>query len=239
VHLGRAERSDSDVLVAVIGNVDDDVGRLGLNIGVRWFDAAALGVVGQQPVHDRRVRGIETAFESLQPVAFLDDLGDVPMRLRHLGPGKFRSGRHALGWSQIGPHDPAQLDRRIGGDVDLMPELVLDGLVELVDASAGDIELPTVVHAAESTFFVAAEEQRGAAVWTKFVQEPDPALGVAEGDEVLAQEPHAHRRVVGFADLARQQRRDPVSSHRVAHRTALSHPGDQLVFLARQHSRSS
>jgi len=183
--------------------------------------------------------GVETAFEPLQPVALLNDLADVPVRLRCLGPGEFRSRRHALGRSEIGPHNPAKLDRRIGGDVDLMLKLVLLRLVQLVDAGAGDIELPAVVDAAQPAFLVAPEEQRGAAVRTILVQKPDAALRVTKGDKVLAQQPHAHGWAVRRGDFAGEQRRDPVPPHRVTHRGAGRHPGDQLVFLARQHPHSS
>jgi hypothetical protein len=190
-------------------------------------------------MHDRRVRGVEAAFQRLQPVALLDDLGHVPMRLGRLGPGKFGGRRHALGRPQIGPYDPAQLDRRIGGDVDFVEEMVLGRLVHLVDAGAGDVKLPAVIDAAQPAFLVAAEKERGAAMRAIFVEEPDPPLAVAKGDEVLAQEPHPHRRSIGLGDLAREECRDPVAPHRVAHRAALPHPGDQLVFLARQHHQSS
>src|SRR4029077_5925559 len=132
-----------------------------------------------------------------------------------------------------------QLDRRIGGDVDFVEKLVLGRLVHLVDAAAGDVELPAVIDAAQPAFLVAAEEQRGAAVRAIFVQEPDPPLTVAKGDEVFAQEPHPYRRTLGLGDLAREQCRDPVAPHRVAHRAALPHPGDQLVFLARQHRQTA
>ena len=53
-------------------------------------------------------------------------------------------------------------------------------------------------------------------MWTIFAEQPDPAAAVAERDEIFAQQPDAHRRTVGFGDLARQQRRDPVASHRLA-----------------------
>ena len=90
------------------------------------------------------------------------------------------------GGPQIGPHDAAELDRRVGGDVHLVAKLVFFGLVELVDARAGDIELPAVIDAAQPTFLVAAEEQRCAAVRTILVQQADASVRVAESDEVLA-----------------------------------------------------
>jgi hypothetical protein len=64
-----------------------------------------------------------------------------------------------------------------------------------------------------------------------FLEEPDPAIAVAERDEILAQQPDAHRRAIGLGDLAHQQGRDPVAPHRIAHRCPASDPGQQLVFL--------
>ena len=66
---------------------------------------------------------------------------------------------------------------------------------------------------------------------TIFVDEPDPAGAVAERDEILAQQPDAHRRAIGLGDLARQQGRNPIPPHRLAHRRPGSDPGQQLVFL--------
>jgi hypothetical protein len=80
--------------------------------------------------------------------------------------------------------------------------------------------------------------ERDAAVRTVFVEQADAALGVAEGDEVFAEQTDANRRAIGLGDLARQQRRHPIAAHRIAHRGARSNPGDQLVFFARQHRRN-
>jgi hypothetical protein len=39
----------------------------------------------------------------------------------------------------------------------------------------------------------------------------DLAVAVAERDEILAQQPDAHRRAIGLGDLAHQQGRDPIA----------------------------
>jgi hypothetical protein len=46
-----------------------------------------------------------------------------------------------------------------------------------------------VIDATQAAFFVAPEKQRSAAMWTIFVEEPDPAAAVAERDEIFAQQP--------------------------------------------------
>ena len=104
MHFRIPKPSDAGVLVAVVGEVDDEPRGAGAHIGVRWFNAAASGIVFQEPVQDRRVRGVETAFKPLQPVTLLNDLADVPVRLRHLCPGEFRQRRDLLGRTHIGPN---------------------------------------------------------------------------------------------------------------------------------------
>jgi hypothetical protein len=183
-------------------------------------------------VQNRRVRGVETAFEPLQPVTLLNDLADVPVRLGRLCPGEFRQRRDLLGRTQIGPDEAAQFAGRIGSQVHLALELVFLRLVQLVDAAAVDSEFPTVINATQPALLVAPKKQRGAAMWTKFVEEPNPAVAVAERDEILAQQPDAHWRAVGLGDLARQQRRDPIATHRLAHRCPGAGAGQKLVFLA-------
>ena len=120
-----------------------------------------------------------------------------------------------------------------------MLEVVLRRFVHHVGAGAGDVELPAVIDAAQTAFLVAAEEQRRAAVRAEFVDQADAALGVTERDEVLAEQADADRRTVGFGDLARQGRGNPVAAEGVAHRRALADTGDEFVFLARQHVRPS
>jgi len=176
------------------------------------------------------VRGVETAFEPLQPVALLNDLADVPVRLQHLCPGEFRQRRDLLGRTHIGPDEAAQFAGRISSYADLVLELVFLRLVHLVDTTAVDGEFPAVINATQPALLVAPEPQRGAAMWTIFVEEPDPAVAVAERDEILAQQPDAHRRTVGPGDLARQQRRDPIATHRLAHRRSRAGSGSAARF---------
>ncbi len=54
----------------------------------------------------------------------------------------------------------------------------------------------------------------------ELVDKAGAALGVAEGDELLAEDLRAHRRAVGFGDLAGKQHRHPVAPHQLAHRGA-------------------
>jgi len=70
--------------------------------------------------------------------------------------------------------------------MDFVLELVVGGLVHLVDADAGDIEFPAVINAAQTAFLVAAKEQGGSAVRAILVQQADAAFRVPKGNEVFA-----------------------------------------------------
>ena len=60
------------------------------------------------------------------------------------------------------------------------------------------VKLPAVVHTAESTLFVAAEEQRRTAMGTGVREQADVTGGVAEGDKVLPEESYPQWRAIGF-----------------------------------------
>src|SRR5437764_3718840 len=183
------------------------------------------------------MRGVDAALQCLQPVAFLEDLADMAAFCRNLRPGKFGRRRHLVGRAEIGPDEAAELDRRIGSDVDVLLELVLRRLVELVEAIAFDVEFPAVIDAPETAFLVASEEQGHPAMRAEFVDQADPAVAVAERDEILAEQLDADLRTVRLGDIRRQASGVPIPPHRLAHRRPGSDAGDQFVFLRWQHRR--
>ncbi len=102
-----------------------------------------------------------------------------------------------------------------------------------------DVEFQAVIDAAQPALLVAAEEQRRGAMRAALVEQADAAVGVAEQHQVLAQEPHAHRRRVRLGDLMGERRRNPIAAHQFAHRRAGADAGEQFVFfLARARARS-
>src|SRR5579863_6509654 len=171
-----AERPDAGVEITVIGNVDDEPRRLAAHKRARRLHAAALRAVGEQPVQDRRMRGVDAAFQRLQVVALLDDLRDVPACFWRLRPGEFGQRRYLLGRAHIRPNNPAEFGRRVGGEVDVLLELIFRRLVELIDALAFDVEFPAVIDAAQAAFLVTPEIERDAAVRAEFLDQPDTAL---------------------------------------------------------------
>ena len=60
------------------------------------------------------------------------------------------------------------------------------------------------------------------------VEQPDPAMGVAEQNQVLAQELDPDRWTIRFRDLVRKCRRYPIAPHQLAH--GRSRPDTGEVF---------
>ena len=185
------------------------------------------------------MRGVDATLEALQPVALLDDLRDVPMRRRRLGPRELRQRRPPVLGAQVGPDHAAHLHGGIGRGADLVGEAELLGLVHHVHAPAVDVELPAVVHAAQAAVLVAAEEEGHPPVRAVLLEQADLAPAVAEGHQLLAQELDAHRWAIGFRQLPRQERRHPVPAHRVAHGGAGADAGRSLVVVVCQHDLAS
>src|SRR5439155_27258421 len=194
---------------------------------LRRLDAAEVQVHG--------VAGVDVALERLHPVA------------RALIDGDRAAGEHGrleprqrwwrLAWAEISPHESAALDARIRARTDLVLERAAGGLDRHVEAASTHVELPAVVHAAQSLRLVASIKEARAAVRTAVLDQSDGARRDAERDEALAEQAHAQRRAVGLRQLARQRRRNPVLPHQGAHRGAGSDPTEQLVVVSTQHGR--
>ncbi len=128
----------------------------------------------------------------------------------------------------------AALDAGIGFQLDAAAHAGLFGLGRQIDALTGDVVFPAVIGAAQPAFLVAAEPQRDAAMGAEFVDEADAVFGIAEGDELLAQQLHPHRRTIRRRQLVGAQRRKPVAPHEIAHRRARAHFGQNLIVFARR-----
>ena len=106
--------------------------------------------------------------------------------------------RRLCAWSEVGPHDAAALVCRIRHGLDFGFEVGLRRLVRHVDAVAVDVELPAVVDAAQAGFFIAAEEQRRAPMRAVALDQAGLAVGVAEADQLLAEQHYPQRIGVRF-----------------------------------------
>ena len=73
-------------------------------------------------------------------------------------------------------------------------------------------------------------------MFSNIVQHADPAIGIAEHHQVLAEQPRRHRRAVGFGNFLDQADRLPVAAHQAAHRRGALDTAQQVVFLRSQHA---
>ena len=196
---------------------------------------AALGAVGAHlAVHPVDVGGVDVALERLHPVALLqhhERRVDVIGRQR--GDLEGRERRRRLARSHVRPDDAVDLVAGIGAGPHLVLERALGRLAGHVHAVAGHVELPAVVDAAQPALLVAAEEERGATVRAVGGHQPDGALGVAEGDQVLAEQPHLLGLAVGLGQLAGGKGGQPVLAQQVAHERATPGTAQKLVVLGR------
>ena len=179
--------------------------------------------------------GVDAALQPLQPVAPLHHLVDAPVGLRHLRPLELGHRRLQLGRAHVDPDDVAHLRRGVGGDLHLVLEVALGGLGGHVDAVAVHVELPAVVDAAQPGLLVAAEEEAGATVRAVVVDDAHDAIGVAECDELLAQQLQSHGGAVGIGQLPVEQSGDPESPHHVAGEGPGANLRQGIVLLDGQH----
>jgi hypothetical protein len=70
------------------------------------------------------------------------------------------------------------------------------------------------------------------------IEQAHLAVGIAEGHEVFAEQPHAHRLATGLGDLGCQKRRDPEAPDQFAHRGAAANLGQHIVVFASEHRSS-
>src|SRR5262249_29884326 len=104
-----------------------------------------------------------------------------------------------------------------------------------IDARAVHVELPAVVDAAQAAFLVACPEQVRPAVRAILFEQANLAVGVAEGNQVLTEQPDFDRAVVWCWQVTRWQKWQPVLADELAHQRAWANARELLVVFLRQH----
>ena len=158
-HPGR----DAPVVVAVLGvapRADIEPARLLHDLEIRLHVGevvfVALGALEQRigaevaAMQERDVAGIDAALHGLQPVAFLQALGDEGLLGGDGGEFPFRQRRLLLGRAHIGPQHRPALHQRVGLELDLLAEAALARLGGDVDALPGHVVFPAVIGAAQA-----------------------------------------------------------------------------------------
>jgi hypothetical protein len=93
--------------------------------------------------------------------------------------------------------------------------------------------------AAQAAFLVAPVIEVGAAMRAVRLDDADLAVGRAEGQQLLAQDPDLLGRAVALGKLLRQQRRHPEAAQEIAHRRAGSALRQKFVVRLAQHQSPS
>ncbi len=139
-----------------------------------------------------------------------------------------RQDRQLLRRAHIGPDHAVALLHRIPGLPRRIAVQPAARLARLVQAGPVHRKLPAVVAAADAVRLDVAIEQAGAPVHAAGIEQPRPAGAVAEGQEVLAQDPH----IPGAgSEQVRRQHRLPEPAHIFPARRARPDAGQELVGM--------
>ena len=183
--------------------------------------------------------GIDAALHRLQPVAFLQALGDeasapaAPVANSHSGSG---------GCVPAGPCRSTACRRARPADrtvsLIFLAEAALGRLGGHVHALAGHVVFPAVIGAAQAGFLVAPEPQRDAAVGAEFI---DQAIRPPLSRKASSRSERSFTRTGGqsFSGNSSQQRRNPVAAEQLAHRRARAGLGQQIVLFFPEHRKIS
>src|SRR2546428_11524164 len=107
---------------------------------------------------------------------------------RVLEPFEARVWRHFVPRPHVEPDKAAAFNRGVRGNVYLLPVRLSFDAVRQVNALAVHVELPAVVDAAQTVFFVSAKEERRATMRAISIETTDTAIRVAKGNQLLAQQ---------------------------------------------------
>src|SRR6266545_3124246 len=117
-------------------------------------------------------------------------------------------------------------------------ERAVGRLRRLFETSAGAIELPTVVRAADSLLIDSAVRERSRAMRTVFADQSIATTRVAINDQLLAENFNRFDRFL-FGELRGGGDRMPISAQELAARRAAAYLSQKFIFFACEHSELS
>ena len=227
------EHVEPDLLVR-LGDRGERVG-LGLAERLRLLPLLPDAPVAVQPLEMHRV---ERVLHALQPVAGELSRADVAPAVLPLERLPAREQRRRLR-AEVGKHEAAKLLDWVRRDAHLLLEATvrMHRLLEgLLDALAGLVVQPTVVHAPQAVLLRDSVRQVDATVGAEPVDQPQRAAAVLVQHEVLAEDPDG----LGGPSLGRgaelRRRRDgvPVAAEQVAHGRRHD-AGEPFILSGAQH----
>src|SRR5260370_9711298 len=129
------------------------------------------------------MRGVDVAFERLQPLALALPAITVGLAGRQQGRFERRQRRRYRALAHIDVNHAAALRHLVGFGLDLGQGFLVDGQVRHLQAVARRVELPAVIDAAQAALLIAAKEQGGTAMRAAVIKDADPARTVAKRDQ--------------------------------------------------------
>jgi hypothetical protein len=173
------------VLLAESAIKDTDLGIHHLIFGSAIGESRILAM-RQATVQETEVRCVDLALQGLEIIALPLHAPDAPLfviQTKRLEAGKLRRG---VPRPRIDPDE----SRLFPNAVRLCLDAVMRGQrtrqVRRVDTVAFDVELPTMIDAANTVMLVAAKEKRCAAMRAFLIHNANTARRIAEGDQLLA-----------------------------------------------------
>ncbi len=175
------------------------------------------------------MRGVDVAFQRLQPVALALGERDGEIAFRQQRRLDLRHRRRLGALAHVDPDHAGAFGDLVGLGVHLLPEILLRRQVRHVDAVAVGVVFPAVIDAADAAVLVASVEQRRAAVRAAMVHHADAPRAVAERDQFFPQQ-HQPQRIAAGHDFRRLRGRQPVLPHQIAHHRAWADSGELLAL---------
>src|SRR5258708_37273602 len=176
------------------------------------------------------MRRVDMAFQRLEAVGFALPGPKVGLvrRAEHRLERRQRWCHVAL--AHIDVDEAAPLRHLVSLRLDLFPEVLVCRQIGHIETIAGDVVFPAVINAAQAAFFVAAEEQRGAAMRAAVIEHADPPCAVAKG---ISRSPSSITRSGSPSALSSDDRqaRPPYCRISAPHRGPGPTRGSQSVFI--------
>ena len=175
-------------------------------------------------MQEAEVRGVQVVLQPLQPVIFLLDHANLDVALGQVVELEIGEWWRCFAAAHIDPDRAPLVPRRIGPGFHLVFEILMGWHGGHVQAIAVHIVLPAVIDTTDAALFVAAKEERGAAVRAAVIHDADAARGVAKGDQLFAKRQQPQRIAVGL-NLVRAGNREPILTHHLTHGRAWTNTG--------------
>src|SRR5581483_1735386 len=168
---------------------------------------------------------------SLKVTARVVDLPDHERAIVEAHPPVVWERRLSVWRAHVGPN---HLGALVGG-IRVRAHVELDHALDRFARGVEDLpvrrDLPPMVEAADAPLLVPTKKEGGAPVRAPLLHHAHAPIGIAERDEVLAEEAKANGVTVGLRKFLGEAGGDPVTPHQLAHRRTTTDAAKDFVLL--------